>query len=82
MSYHLKEIPKGVYGESSKILEEVLELQDAEAQDAKIMALAELSDILGAIDGYIERHYPDISMDDLYIMAVLTARAFKSGHRK
>lgn len=38
MSYHVKEIPRGVYGEISKIVEEVQELQDAEEQGARLMA--------------------------------------------
>ncbi len=79
--YHLSEIPKGVLGESSKLLEEVLELQDAEAQHASIMALVELSDLVGSIQLYLERHHPSSSMDDLLIMAQITRRAFENGRR-
>ncbi len=80
--YHINEIPKGVLGESSKILEEVLEVQDAEKQGARIMVLLELSDLLGAVMCYLERNYPDMKMDDLYIMNNITTRAFRSGQRK
>lgn len=80
--YHLREFDRGVYGESSKILEEVLELQDAEEQNARIMGLHELSDILGAIYGYLRKHYPDMKFEDLITMANITRRAFESGHRK
>ena len=80
--YHLKKFDKGVYGESSKILEEVQELQDAEAQDARIMALHELSDIIGAVYGYKEKHFPDIKWEDLIKMTNITRRAFETGHRK
>lgn len=82
MGYHLDKIPKGEIGESSKILEEVLELQDAEKQNAKIMALVELSDLLGAVQLYLEKHHPGVSLEDLMIMSQITQRAFKSGARK
>jgi multimeric flavodoxin WrbA len=81
MSYHVNVIPRGVYGESSKILEEVLELQDAEEQGAKLMALNELADIIGAVEGYLMKHYPVFDLDDLLKMKDLTANAFRSGHR-
>lgn len=82
MSYHIKEIPKGVYGESSKILEEVLELLDAEEQKSKIMILNELSDLLGAVKGYLETNFINIKLDDLLVMANITERVFKNGHRR
>lgn len=81
MSYHLQPIPRGEFGESSKVLEEVLELQDAEAQGARVMALNELADIVGAVEGYLERHFPGLTMVDLLTMKDLTARAFRSGAR-
>ena len=79
--YHLVTIPKGVIGESSKILEELLELQDAEAQEAKIMALVELSDMIGAVEHYLRRHFPDTSLSDLIVMSHITQRAFQNGRR-
>ena len=79
--YHISIIPKGEIGESSKLLEEVLELQDAERQDAKIMALVELSDLIGAIALYLEKHHPSTDIDDLIIMSQITRRAFKNGRR-
>lgn len=81
MSYHVAEIPRGVYGEISKIVEEVLELQDADAQEAEVMVLNELADIIGAIEGFLDRHHPSITLTDLLKMKDLTAKAFKSGHR-
>ena len=80
--YHLADIPKGTIGQSSKILEEVLELQDAEAQGCKIMGLVELSDIVGAVELYLEKNFPDISMKDLKRMSKITRRAFEDGTRK
>lgn len=79
--YHKMEIPRGVFGEFSKIQEEVLEIQDSIAQNCKIMELIELSDLYGAISGYLKKHHPEITMDDLAKMAEITGRAFESGGR-
>jgi len=81
MGYHLGQIPKGELGEPSKIREEFLEFQDAIKQDAKLMALCELSDLLGAIEAYLEKHHPSIKLEDLLKMKSLTARAFQTGRR-
>jgi hypothetical protein len=79
--YHLADIKRGSLGEVSKIREEVDELQDAVDQDCKIMQLVELSDLYGAIQRYLIRHHPGITMSDLKIMSGITARAFRNGHR-
>lgn len=81
MAYHLNEIPKGELGEISKIIEEIEELRDAEEQGCKIMALVELSDVYGAIEFYLNKHYPGIIMEDLKEMHEITKRAFESGRR-
>ena len=80
--YHTTEIRKGVLGMSSKILEEVQELIDAEQQGAMVMALCELADIVGAIKHYLRQHQPNISLSDLETMADITERAFLSGARR
>lgn len=83
MSYHLQAIPKGQYGELSKIREEVEEAIDAEKQNNPIMVLVELSDIIGAIDGYITKKYDGkINLADLIVMSMATSRAFRSGERE
>lgn len=51
--YHLREIPRGTYGELSKIKEEIEEIEDSIAQGCKVMELVELSDLYGAIEGYL-----------------------------
>lgn len=79
--YHLTEIPKGKVGEISKIEEEVRELRDAHDQHAVVMELVELSDLVGAITLYLERHHPSVTLDDLRTMAMITRRAFENGHR-
>lgn len=79
--YHLRDIQRGELGESSKIMEELLELQDAEDQGVMVMALVELSDMYGAMRHYLKRYFPGLSMDDLERMADVTERAFKSGGR-
>lgn len=81
--YHMDDIPKGEYGEISKIIEEALELKDAMEQGQKLMCLVELSDIVGAIEGYLENHYDGkVTVTDLFNMANATKRAFESGQRK
>lgn len=79
--YHVTEIPKGSIGSSSKLLEEVLELIDAEKQESKIMALIELSDLIGALNLYLERNTPGITLTDLEKFSSITRRAFENGHR-
>lgn len=82
IGYHITEIKKGVCGDSSKILEEIHELIDAEAQDCKIMQLVELSDLIGAIELYLAKQFPGMSLHDLQTMSFITQRAFISGARK
>jgi hypothetical protein len=50
--YHIRVIEKGVLGEFSKIREEYLECMDAFEQFCVIMALIEMSDLLGAMRWY------------------------------
>ena len=80
--YHISPIPKGKLGQSSKILEEVLELIDAEKQGCMLMALLELSDIIGAMRAYLAAHARGLTFDDLAKMSDITKRAFDNGHRK
>lgn len=80
--YHVSEIPKYAYGTAEKIQEEILELLDAEQQDCKVMCLVELSDILGAIEGYLTKNFSGITLEDLLKMKDITKRAFKEGTRK
>ncbi len=82
MGYHIKQIKKGVYGEFSKILEEVQELEDAISQSNKIMTLVELSDLMGSIQGFLQKNHPSISINDLIKMAEATKSAFMDGSRK
>lgn len=80
--YRLTEIPQGAAGELSKVLEEVHECLDAEKQDNRIMVLAELADVYGAIELYLAKNHPMFQMADLAKMADATHRAFTSGRRK
>jgi len=79
--YHINEIPQGKAGELSKLVEEVQEALDAEQQDVRIMVLVELSDLYGAIDLYLEKHFPGFTMSDLAAMSQVTHRAFIEGYR-
>jgi hypothetical protein len=82
MGYHLREIKRGEFGEISKIEEEIEELKESLEQNNRIMAMCELSDIYGAIRGYLRKYHPDLTMEDLRVMADATQRAFESGKRK
>lgn len=79
--YHLRDIPKGIFGELSKIEEELEEIKDSVEQKSKVMELVELSDLYGAVKGYLEKHHPGVTMEDLRIMSDITQRAFRSGAR-
>lgn len=79
--YHLTIIRKGKFGEASKIIEEVEEFKDALSQGCSLMALVELSDLLGAIKGFLAKNHPSISIDDLLKMSSITQRVFENGYR-
>ena len=78
--YHKREIKKGQYGQASKIIEEYEEFRDSLEQNNPLMALMELSDMLGAIEAYIKQY--NLSLDDLMAMTRITQSVFKEGHRK
>ena len=78
MGYHNNQIPRGQFGEFSKIKEEFLEAEDALEQENKIMLLVELSDLIGAIEGYCLNNF-NISIEDLIKMKESTKRAFTDG---
>ena len=80
--YHLRHIPKGTLGELSKVREELEEALDAEEQGCRVMILIELSDLVGAIQEYLNVHAVGYSITDLVKMSELTKRAFKHGRRK
>jgi hypothetical protein len=80
MGYHRRKIAKGTLGHPSKIREEYEEFVDAVQQNNSVMALIELSDMLGAIEAYAARH--NITLYDLMIMMKATQSAFKDGTRK
>jgi hypothetical protein len=80
MGYHLNKIEKGSYGTISKIQEEFDELRDADHQGVKILILCELSDLYGAIEGYVEQQL-GMTMSDLKSMSDLTKSSFKDGSR-
>lgn len=81
IGYHAAEIKKGIVGEISKIQEELDELVDAWNQDCKVMSLVELADMLGAIDAFLEVHFPGFGLYDLIKMSNITKRAFRNGFR-
>ncbi|MDP3990078.1 MAG: hypothetical protein Q8Q01_02630 [archaeon] len=81
--YHLKDIAKGKLGEKTKIYEEIEEFKDSLQQNNPLMALLELSDLIGSIEEYLNQQFRGtISLDDLIAMKDVTKRAFINGHRK
>lgn len=81
MGYHTRIINKGTFGDFSKIQEEWEELLDAHEQKAKILELVEISDLYGAIEGYLNKEY-GLSMEDIRVMSNMTVSSFIEGKRK
>lgn len=82
MGYHLRPItPRGKYGEISKLEEEVDEIKEAIEQKNMIMVLCELSDLYGAMEGFLEHNFPGMTMEDVKTMSAATKRAFEDGDR-
>lgn len=80
MGYHLRPIEtEGVYGQTSKIREELEELEEAMEQDNRILALCELADLYGALEAVAEAI--GTNMLELSQMAAATRRAFQDGSR-
>ena len=80
--YHLRDIPQGQHGEISKIQEELEELKEAMEQNNPVMALVEIADLYGAIELYLEKHHPSITMEHIKNMSEATKRSFLAGHRR
>jgi hypothetical protein len=80
--YHRRDFPKGEYGELSKLYEEINEVKDSQEQGVSLMLLHELSDCIGAIQGFLEKHHPSLTLDDLIKMSDRTRAAFLLGDRK
>ena len=79
--YHLAPIVKGELGELSKVQEELDELKDAMDQGARIMAAVELADLYGALEAFLARHLPGVTMNDVATFSAITKRAFENGRR-
>ena len=78
--YHRRQIARGIFGETSKIREELEELEDAEEQGVRVMGGCELADLYGALEARARRE--GLSMEDLAKMSALTAHVFKTGYRR
>lgn len=78
--YHVRAIAKGVLGKPSKIREELEELEDAEAQGVRLMAMVEMADLYGALRACAKEY--GLTMEDLSRMSDVTERAFANGHRR
>ncbi len=81
MGYHKKDIKRGIIGEFSKIKEEFDELEDAFEQDDKILQICELTDLIGAIELYVESKF-NLTLQDLKTFSDKTKSAFIEKRRK
>lgn len=81
MAYHKRKIKKGQFGEFSKIEEEIEELFDAVDQECKMLILCELCDLIGSIEGYVDKKF-NLSLEDLVKFSRMTQESFKDGTRK
>jgi uncharacterized protein YabN with tetrapyrrole methylase and pyrophosphatase domain len=61
--FHEVEVTNGVYGELSKVQEELDEAEDAEKRGQDLLLLIELSDVIGACAGVAEKY--GMSLDQL-----------------
>lgn len=80
--YHERAVPRSPHGTAGKVVEEALELLDAQAQGARLMAAQECADVLSAVRGFVESELAGITMSDVELMAAITDRAFASGVRR
>lgn len=81
VGYHIKDIRKARFGTFEKIIEEFEELKDAKDQDCTVMVLNEMSDLIGAMEGYLKEQNINVSLDDLIKMKDITKRVFENGRR-
>ncbi|AEO93545.1 gp286 [Bacillus phage G] len=78
--FHNRKIQKGIYGELSKIEEELQEAYDAEEQGQDLMLLIELADMIGAIEGVAKKY--NMSLDQLVAFAKLRSKVAIEEERK
>ncbi len=81
IGYHLANIVKQPAGSAGKIREEIEEFEDALVQGCRLMAVQELSDVIGAIRLWLESEGIGLTLDDLVIMSNITRRVFENGVR-
>lgn len=80
-SYHKKPILKGDYGNSSKVLEELREFEEAVREGSKLVAFCELADLKGAVDALIDHFLSDsqITKEDVEKLSQQTKESFLVG---
>lgn len=76
MKFHQRTITKGIYGQLSKVREELEEAEDALEQRQPVMLLVELSDIVGACAGVAEQF--NVTLDGLVAFAKLRSEVARS----
>ena len=76
MGFHIAKIEKGVYGEWSKVEEEIEEIIDALSQNIKPMLLIELCDCLGAVKAYYNLTTPESQYSELLFKLSVTTNKY------
>lgn len=79
--YHMRAIPRSAHGTAGKVVEEALELADADEQGITLMSLQECADVISAVRGYVRNSGYGVSFEDVLLMSAITERAFASGRR-
>jgi hypothetical protein len=80
--YHTQFIPKGEYGEFSKVEEEFEELKDAWLnRESSVLSVCELSDLYGAMEAFAEitLHMP---MSEVIKFSELTKEVYQNRPQK
>lgn len=78
--YHLREIPRSPHGTVGKVVEEALELADAQNQEVRIMSLCECADVVSALRGYLRAN--NENWEQVLKMSEITDRVFACGDRQ
>lgn len=80
--YHTQFIPKGEYGEFSKVEEEFEELKDAWLnRESSVLSVCELSDLYGAMEAFAEKTL-HMSMSEVIKFSELTKEVYQNRPQK
>jgi hypothetical protein len=70
---------RGVYGQFSKLEEEFAEMKEAYENSDSIALLTESSDFIGALEEFIEKQFPPLTLNDLILHSNNKKKAYAEG---